>query len=114
MPITDSGFQDSNLKHVLNPPLYELRQKVFCTISYQDVLNANTNLILFFMDDFENEHFSDMKRLGVKIWFRYVDDTFEILNSKDHVIALKNFLCNAFEIEFKVVFVAPIELRNLY
>ena len=48
----------------------------------------------FFMDAFENEHFSDMEKLGVKVWFRYVDDTFVILNSNVHLFDLKNYLCN--------------------
>jgi hypothetical protein len=51
----------------------------------------------FFMDEFENEHFSDMKRLGVKCWLRYVDDTFVILNDKSQVHDLIKYLCNQHE-----------------
>jgi ribosomal protein L19E len=51
----------------------------------------------FFMDDFENEHFEDMKRLGVILWLRYVDDTFVILRNKDDLKNLKNFLNNQHE-----------------
>ena len=42
----------------------------------------------FFMNDFENKHMEQLRYLGVKHWFRYVDDTFVIvknINSLSHL-----------------------------
>ena len=39
----------------------------------------------FFIDNLENQIMTKLKRLGVKVWLRYVDDTFVVLKSKDCV-----------------------------
>ena len=34
-----------------------------------------------FMSDFERKYFETLKKIGVRAWFRYVDDIFATLNS---------------------------------
>ena len=35
-----------------------------------------------FMADFESKHMQRLNKLGVKHWYRYVDDIFATMNSK--------------------------------
>ena len=46
----------------------------------------------FFIDALENKIMTKLKSLGVKVWFRYVDDTFVIINSRERVEEVMNFL----------------------
>ena len=47
-----------------------------------------------FMNDFENKHMKELKKLGVRIWYRYVDDTFVIIRCKDQAEKILEFLNN--------------------
>ena len=47
-----------------------------------------------FMDNFETRHMSELNKLGVKNWFRYVDDTFVVINNKDQAQKIFEFLYN--------------------
>ena len=44
------------------------------------------------MDHFENKHMENLIKLGVKYWFRYVDDTFIIINEKNQAEIILEFL----------------------
>ena len=46
----------------------------------------------FFIDALENKIMTKLKSLGVKVWFWYVDDTFVIINSRERVEEVMNFL----------------------
>jgi hypothetical protein len=46
------------------------------------------------MNDFENKHMKELKKLGVRIWYRYVDDTFVIIRCKDQAEKILEFLNN--------------------
>ena len=46
----------------------------------------------FFMDNFESKTISKLRRKGVKVWFRYVDDTFVVLRGKDYAEEVLSFL----------------------
>ena len=46
----------------------------------------------FFIDNLENQIMTTLKRYGVKVWLRYVDDTFVVLKSKDCVEKVLEFL----------------------
>ena len=48
-------------------------------------------LASIFMNDFELKHMSKLKELGVTTWFRYVDDTFVVINNNKPTEVL-NFL----------------------
>ena len=39
--------------------------------------------IFRFMDHFECKHMDELIKLGVKLWWRYVDDTFIIIKNKE-------------------------------
>ena len=45
----------------------------------------------FFIDALENKIMTKLKSLGVKVWFRYVNDTFVIINSRERVEEVMNF-----------------------
>ena len=38
-----------------------------------------------FMNHFEKQHMEEMRKLGVKFWVRYVDDTFVLLENKQQI-----------------------------
>lgn len=46
----------------------------------------------FFMNDFENKHMEQLRYLGVKHWFRYVDDTFVIVKNINQADDILNYL----------------------
>ena len=46
----------------------------------------------FFIEALENKIMGKLKRLGVKVWLRYVDDTFVVLKSKECVEKVLEFL----------------------
>ena len=46
----------------------------------------------FFIDALENKIITKLKSLGVKVWFRYVDDTFVVISGKERVEEVMNFL----------------------
>ena len=45
-----------------------------------------------FMNNFENKYMEQLKYLGVKHWFRYVDDTFVILKNINQTDAILTFI----------------------
>ncbi len=45
-----------------------------------------------FMSDFERKHMDKLKSLGVNLWYRYVDDIFATLNSRDDAENILAFL----------------------
>ena len=45
-----------------------------------------------FMDHFECKHMEELINLGVKIWWRYVDDTFIIIKNKEQAEKILEFL----------------------
>ena len=45
-----------------------------------------------FMNNFENKHMEQLKYLGVKHWFRYVDDTFVIIKNINQADDILKFL----------------------
>ena len=45
-----------------------------------------------FMNDFEIKHMEKLTELGVKHWFRYVDDTFVVIRNKDQAEKILDFL----------------------
>jgi hypothetical protein len=45
-----------------------------------------------FMSDFEAKYIDQLKKMGVKLWLRYVDDVFAIINNKDQADAILDFL----------------------
>jgi len=45
-----------------------------------------------FMSNFERRHMEALKELGVKMWFRYVDDVFATLNSREEATSILAFL----------------------
>ena len=47
---------------------------------------------LFFIEALENKIMGKLKRLGVKVWLRNVDDTFVVLKSKVCVEKVLEFL----------------------
>jgi hypothetical protein len=47
-----------------------------------------------FMDNLETKAMDDLKQLGVIHWFRYVDDTFVVLNSRNDLDKTINYLNN--------------------
>jgi hypothetical protein len=47
-----------------------------------------------FMDYFECLHMDELTQLGVKLWIRYVDDTFVIINNKNQADKILEFLNN--------------------
>jgi len=44
------------------------------------------------MDHFENLHMEELTKLGVKIWLRYVDDTFVVIKDKNNADKILEFL----------------------
>ena len=44
------------------------------------------------MHFFENEHMEQLKKLGLKSWGRYVDDTKTIINKKENAEKILNYL----------------------
>ena len=46
----------------------------------------------FFIDALENKIMTKLKSLGVKVWFRFVDDTFVVISGKERVEEVMNFL----------------------
>ena len=46
----------------------------------------------FFIDSLESKIMTKLRRLDVKVWFRYVDDTFVVLKSRDCVENVMEFL----------------------
>ena len=47
-----------------------------------------------FMSNFEREHMSELGKLGVKLWSRYVDDVFATLGKKEQAEKILAFLNN--------------------
>ena len=47
-----------------------------------------------FKDYFECRHMDELTQLGVKLWIRYVDDTFVIINNKNQADKTLEFLNN--------------------
>lgn len=47
-----------------------------------------------FMSEFEHSHLDKLKELGLVTWFRYVDDVFASLTSRDSVNTILNYLNN--------------------
>ena len=45
-----------------------------------------------FMSHFEHKHMNDLKELGLKLWLRYVDDTYATVNSRDEASNILSFL----------------------
>jgi hypothetical protein len=45
-----------------------------------------------FMSHFEKKHMANMKKLGLKVWMRYVDDTFVVLRNKEDSKKLLRYL----------------------
>ena len=45
-----------------------------------------------FMDQFEKLHMAELRNLGVLTWFRFVDDTFVVLNKKSDAEQVLGFL----------------------
>jgi hypothetical protein len=48
----------------------------------------------FFMDNFEKKYVSKLEKLGVRAWFRYVDDVFVLKNKESDISLILNFLNN--------------------
>jgi hypothetical protein len=46
----------------------------------------------FFMDAFENKHMINLEKLGVKGWFRYVDDVFALVEEGKDLDKIKDYL----------------------
>ena len=45
-----------------------------------------------FMDNFEKKHMSELKKLGLTFWVRFVDDTFAIINSMEEADKILEYL----------------------
>ena len=45
-----------------------------------------------FMADFEERHMEEMRRMGLNIWSRYVDDVFATVSNKDEALLILEFL----------------------
>jgi len=63
----------------------------------------------FFMSDFERKHMPELRRLGVKRWYRYVDDVFATLKTNVNVDEILEFL-NSRHINIK--FTSELESNN--
>ena len=46
----------------------------------------------FFMSDFERKHMSEFKKLGVNLWYRYVDDVFASLKLNANVSTILDYM----------------------
>jgi hypothetical protein len=47
-----------------------------------------------FMDNFENKHIEQLEALGVKVWYRYVDDIFSVLDNNTKAEEILQYLNN--------------------
>ena len=45
-----------------------------------------------FMSDFENKHMRDLEKLGIKLWWRYADDVFASVESREQAERVLQFL----------------------
>ena len=65
------------------------------------------------MHHFENKHMSELIKLGVKSWDRFVDDTFVIIKGKENAIRILNYL-NEQHITIKFTMDLDKEISFLY
>ena len=75
-----------------------------------------------FMADFEKKYMDKLEKLGVKMWRRFVDDVFAIIESKEQADIILNFLNSQhknikFTIEHekdnKLPFLDPVVIRQV-
>jgi hypothetical protein len=71
-----------------------------------------------FMSDFEAKYMDQLRKMGVKLWLRYVDDVFAIINNKDQADAILDFLRNQHvniehEKEDKLPFLDTVVIRQV-
>jgi hypothetical protein len=62
-----------------------------------------------FMDYFECLHMNELTKLGVKLWLRYVDDTFVVINNKNQAEKILEFLNSCHP---TIKFTLEIEAKN--
>ena len=66
--------------------------KKLLLVSFDVSIRSNVNFANSFIDALESQIMTKLKSLGVKVWFRYVDDTFVIIYSRERVEEVMNFL----------------------
>ncbi len=67
------------------------------------------------MDEFEQKHMQRLKELGVKIWMRFVDDVFSVIENKSCSENILNFINNQhnnikFTIELEKINKTPFQI----
>ena len=46
------------------------------------------------MADFEEKHMENLRKIGLKVWYRYVDDVFATINGKNNAEKILEYLNN--------------------
>jgi hypothetical protein len=81
------------LKRCLQESVFTFNKKLYKQIDGVSMGSPLGPIIAnIFMNDFENKHMDELRKLGVKTWFRYVDDTFVIINNKSQAEIILEYL----------------------
>ena len=81
------------LRNVLQESIFMFNNKLYKQIDGASMGNKVAPIISnIFMDHFECKHMDELIKLGVKLWWRYVDDTFIIIKNKELADKILEFL----------------------
>ena len=81
------------LRNVLQESIFMFNKKLYKQIDGASMGNKVAPIISnIFMDHFECKHMDELIKLGVKLWWRYVDDTFIIIKNKELADKILEFL----------------------
>jgi hypothetical protein len=81
------------LRNCLQESIFTFNNKLFKQIDGVSMGSRLGPIIAnIFMDYFECQHMNELTKLGVKLWLRYVDDTFVVINNKNQADKILDFL----------------------
>jgi hypothetical protein len=81
------------LRNCLQESIFTFNNKLFKQIDGVSMGSRLGPIIAnIFMDYFECQHMQELTKLGVKLWLRYVDDTFVVINNKNQADKILDFL----------------------
>ena len=81
------------LRNCLQESIFTFNNKLFKQIDGVSMGSRLGPIIAnIFMDYFECQHINELTKLGVKLWLRYVDDTFVVINNKNQADKILDYL----------------------